>query len=234
MNIALITAGGVGERSKADVPKQFLFINDIPLIIYTLKAFQMSPYIDAIAVVCLNGWQLALQGYAEKEGITKLKWIFKGGKTVQDSWRNGITELMKRDDVDYLGTNIICHDGVRPLVSQRIIEECVRKCDQYGFAVTVNKVPEVVMSFDETYKTSSNILIDRKYLVTRQNPQAFKLSVLYTKYKNLTNVIGKIDPYEVVCDGELPMANCVFSDIFNFKITYPEDIEMFKTIINAQ
>ena len=80
MNIVLITAGGIGNRMGQDIPKQFMPIDNIPVIIYTLKAFQSHSEIDAIAVVCLNGWEVYLQAYANQFNITKLKWIFNSGK----------------------------------------------------------------------------------------------------------------------------------------------------------
>ena len=76
MNIALLTAAGRGTRMKQEIPKQFATINNKPLIIYTLEAFQRHPNIDAIIVPCLNGWEPILEAYAKQYKITKLKWIF--------------------------------------------------------------------------------------------------------------------------------------------------------------
>lgn len=78
MNIALLTAAGSGTRMGQDIPKQFMNIDDCPVIIYTMQAFQNHPQIDAIAVVCLEGWEMVLKAYASQYGITKLKWIFPG------------------------------------------------------------------------------------------------------------------------------------------------------------
>ena len=90
MNIALLTAGGVGNRMGQDIPKQFMCIDNIPVIIYTLQAFQYCEEIDAIAVVCLKGWEAMLRPYASQHNISKLKWIFEGGETNQDSIKNGV------------------------------------------------------------------------------------------------------------------------------------------------
>ncbi|MBQ7198338.1 MAG: 2-C-methyl-D-erythritol 4-phosphate cytidylyltransferase, partial [Selenomonadaceae bacterium] len=73
-NIALVLGGGSGSRMRQEIPKQFLTINDCPVIIYTLAAFQNHPEIDAIAVVCLEGWENVLKAYAKQFGITKLKY----------------------------------------------------------------------------------------------------------------------------------------------------------------
>jgi 2-C-methyl-D-erythritol 4-phosphate cytidylyltransferase len=92
-NIALIIAGGSGNRMGQDIPKQFMHINGCPIIIHTMKCFQQHPDIDAIAVVCLKGWETVLQAYANQFNIDKLKWIFPGGDTGMQSIHNGIYGL---------------------------------------------------------------------------------------------------------------------------------------------
>ena len=81
MNIAILTAAGVGSRLEQEVPKQFLSINDKPLLVYTMEKFQSHPEIDEIAVVCLQGWENMLRAYAKQFGISKLRWVFPGGET---------------------------------------------------------------------------------------------------------------------------------------------------------
>ena len=95
MNIALIIAGGIGARMLSAIPKQFITVNDKPIIIYTLEAFEKHPNIDAIAVVCIEGWEIILQNYAKEYNITKLKYIAPSGKSGQESIKNGLDELAK-------------------------------------------------------------------------------------------------------------------------------------------
>ena len=83
MNVALIIAGGSGTRMHQDIPKQFLNVYDKPVIIYTLEAFQKHPDIDAIEVVCLDGWHEILWAYAKQFNISKLKWVISGGENGQ-------------------------------------------------------------------------------------------------------------------------------------------------------
>ena len=90
MNVAMLIAGGSGQRMHQDIPKQFLNVNDKPVIIYTLEAFQKHPSIDAILVVCIDGWETVLQAYANQFNIDKLKWIVPGGLNGQRSIYNGI------------------------------------------------------------------------------------------------------------------------------------------------
>ena len=76
-----------------DIPKQFLNVHDKPVLIYTLEGFQKHPGIDAIEVVCLDGWHDVLWAYSRQFGIDKLKWVVSGGNTGQESIRNGVFNL---------------------------------------------------------------------------------------------------------------------------------------------
>ena len=133
-NIALLTAAGSGTRMGQDIPKQFMTIDDCPVIIYTMLPFQEHPKIDAIAVVCLDGWEKTLKAYANQFGITKLKYIFPGGVSNQDSIHNGLVGLREAgcsdDDI------VLIQDGVRPLVSEDIITKNIDVTNKYGYAIT--------------------------------------------------------------------------------------------------
>ena len=94
-NTALIIAGGSGERMGQDIPKQFLTVNEKPVIIYTLEAFQKHADIDEIAVVCLEGWEQVLRAYAKQFNISKLNDVIIGGANGQESIRNGVFEQTK-------------------------------------------------------------------------------------------------------------------------------------------
>ena len=129
-NIALIIGGGVGARMHQDIPKQFINVKDVPVIIYTLRAFQQHPNVDAIEVVCLDGWHDILRAYAKQFGITKLENIVSGGETGLQSIRNGLYDIAKRYDGD--DDIVLIHDAIRPLVSQDIISDNIRVCRKYG------------------------------------------------------------------------------------------------------
>lgn len=90
MNVAILTAGGIGSRTHQDIPKQFLNVNNKPIIIYTLEAFQNHPNIDEICVVILEGWEQILWAYAKQFNITKLKYVVVGGQTGQESIFNWV------------------------------------------------------------------------------------------------------------------------------------------------
>ena len=118
MNIAIIIAGGTGHRMGQDIPKQFINVYDKPVLIYTLEGFQKHPEIDAIEVVCIDGWHDIVWAYAKQFNIDKLKWIVSGGNTGQESIRNGVYNLEGKCGDDDI---IIVHDGIRPLVDETVL-----------------------------------------------------------------------------------------------------------------
>lgn len=138
MNYALIIAGGSGNRMGQDIPKQFMHVDNCPIIIHTMMAFQKHPDIQGIAVVCLAGWETVLQSYANQFCITKLKWIFPGGSNGQESIHNGIYGLKEvgcgDDDL------VLVHDAVRPLLSQDIISSISPSARSMAMPLRVSNV----------------------------------------------------------------------------------------------
>ena len=176
-NIALVIAGGSGTRMGLKIPKQFVNINDKPVIIYTLESFQHHPQIDAIEVVCIEGWEDTLKSYAKQYGITKLKWVTKGGNTSQESIRNGVYFLSdKVDDND----NIIIHDGVRPMLDEEIISDVIVKCNKYGNGVS--SMPYNEQIFIKRDEDSTVEHIPREKLRRVVTPQAYKFGKLNSAY----------------------------------------------------
>ena len=95
MNVVLLTAAGSGVRMHQDIPKQFIHVDNKPVIIHTMEAFQNHPSIDAIIVVTIEAWSAVLWAYARQFNITKLRWVVSGGETGQDSIYNGLVELKR-------------------------------------------------------------------------------------------------------------------------------------------
>ena len=124
MVVALLTAAGVGTRMGQDIPKQFMHVENKPIIIHTMEAFQRHPNVDAIMVVILPAWIEVLKAYANQFNITKLKWVVSGGKTGQESIYNGILALKEELSGDDI---VIVHDGNRCMVSDEIIRSEERR-----------------------------------------------------------------------------------------------------------
>ncbi|MGX7049097.1 2-C-methyl-D-erythritol 4-phosphate cytidylyltransferase [Lactococcus piscium] len=154
MNIALLTAGGVGSRMNMSIPKQFVHVNDKPLIIYTLEKFERHPDIDAIVVTCLKGWENILRAYVKQFQIKKLITIVESGDTGQDSIRNGLLEIEKRFSDD---DNVIIHDGNRAMVSSEIISDCIVKTELRGCGIASIPTVEVVL-YTENETSSKKVI----------------------------------------------------------------------------
>ena len=170
MTIALIIAGGTGNRMGQDIPKQFLTVNEKPVIIYTLEAFQNHPKIDAIAVVCISGWETVLQSYANQFNITKLKYIIPGGDCGQASIRNGVYELEKHFDKDDI---VLIHDAIRPMVSDEIISDCISTTLEHGNSITCIPCAEAMLQTEDSVISCGSY--PREKLKRTQTPQGFKI-----------------------------------------------------------
>ena len=232
MNIGLLIAGGSGNRMGQDIPKQFMHVDGAPIIIWTLKAFEQHPDIEAIAVVCLRGWETVLQSYANQFCIKKLKWIFPGGDTGFESIHNGIYGLKEAgcDDEDM----VLIHDGVRPLLSQEIISSNIAICKAYGYAITGIQCREAILESHDGFTTKTSI--PRDMLIRTQTPQTFRLGNIITahehaKVKGITNTVSSCTLIaELEEDIEM---HIVPGSEKNIKITSVEDLEMIKALMNT-
>ncbi len=230
MNIALIIAGGVGARMHQDIPKQFLTVNERPVIIYTLEAFQQHPEIDSIAVVCIEGWEQVLRAYANQFNITKLRYVVPGGKNGQDSIRNGVYELEKHFAPEDL---VLIHDAIRPMVSAEIISDCIRVANQYGNAITVIPCAEAMLETDDSFTATGVYPRDR--LKRTQTPQAFRIGDICDLHRRalaagITNSVAS-------CTLKMEMGEPVYFSAGsekNIKLTTVEDIEIFKALLIAK
>ena len=130
MNIAVIFAGGAGQRMNSRTkPKQFLLVHGKPIIIYTLEAFDQHPDIDAIVVVCLKEYIDVLEQLIAKFGVGKIAAIVPGGSSGQESIRNGVDKANRLYPADSV---VIVHDGVRPLIDQQTITDCIVSVGKKG------------------------------------------------------------------------------------------------------
>lgn len=232
MNIAIIIAGGSGTRTKQDIPKQFISINDKPLIIYTLEAFQKHPQIEAIEVVCLKGWEAVLCAYAKQFNISKLKWIVTGGNTGQESIRNGVYHLEQFCSEDDIA---IIHDGIRPVTEKDVISDIIVKCTEYGNAVTSLPYNEQIFVKEDEYSTRK--YIPRETLRRVQTPQAYKYGKLLWAYKEAfeknIGISGSSYTNTMMVDLGETLYFAVGSEK-NIKITTMEDMELFKAMLNMK
>ena len=228
MNIALIKAGGVGSRMGARVPKQFILINDKPIIIYTLESFQKHPNVDEIVVVCVDGWHDILRSYCKQFGITKVTSIVSGGETSLKSIQNGLNAIKdhaKDDDM------ILVHDGNRPLISQEIISDTIANCERFGSAVAAIPVTDEVMMTNEGPLASTKFL-NRKELYRIQTPDAYKFGLLWGLFEKatedqLTN-LGATNTLMIANGGTVHFAQ---GSELNIRLTTQEDILLCESLL---
>lgn len=228
--IGMLIAGGSGNRMHQDIPKQFLTVNERPVIIYTLEAFEKHPEIDAIAVVCIEGWEQVLWAYAKQFNITKLKYIIPGGKNGQDSIRNGAYELRKHFDDDDI---ILVHDAIRPMISAEIISDCIRVTREYGNATTVIPCAEAMLTTDDGKASTGSY--PRDNLKRTQTPQGFHLGYFCELHRAALE--KGIDNSVASCTLMIEMGRQVYFSAGsekNIKLTTVEDIDIFKALLAAK
>ena len=229
-NVGLLIAGGSGARMHQDIPKQFLTVNEKPVIVYTLEAFQNHPEIDEIAVVCIEGWEQVLWAYAKQFNISKLHYVVPGGKNGQDSIRNGVFELEKHFKSEDL---VLIHDAIRPMVSGEIIADNIRVARKYGNAITVIPCAEAMMQTEDGVMSIGSYPRDR--LKRTQTPQAFRIGDICDLHRRalkegVTNSVAS-------CTLEIEMGEQVYfshGSEKNIKLTTVEDIDIFKALLAAK
>ena len=230
-NIALLIAGGSGNRMGQDIPKQFMHVDGCPIIIHTMNCFQKHPDIDAISVVCLKGWETVLQAYANQFSIDKLKYIFPGGNSGMESIHNGIYGLQDAgcDDEDL----VLIHDSVRPLLSQDIISSNIAICKAYGYAITGIQCREALLESEDGF--SSTTSIPRDTLIRTQTPQTFRLRNILNVHEEakMKGIVDSVASCTLVAEVGGREMHIVPGSEKNIKITTVEDLEILKALMHT-
>lgn len=225
MNIALILAGGTGSRLGEGVPKQYLEVKGRPVISYCLDVFEKQDTIEAIQIVAGQEWQSVIRSRAGG----KVRGYSNPGATRQLSVWNGLQDILqyaRETDV------VIIHDAARPLVTARIIEDCLSACRAHDGALPVLPVKDTVYQGEEGRITS---LLDRRKIYAGQAPEAFVLGPYYEANKRLfpqeiLKINGSTEP-AVMAGLDIALVD---GDEINFKITTREDLRRFEQIMEAE
>ena len=234
MNTALIFAGGVGRRmNSGSVPKQFLEIDGKPIIIHTIEHFDKHPMIDKIVVVLIEDWIDRFKEMLVQFGITKVVSVIPGGKTGQESIRNGLTEIERIAGVPAEEVTVLIHDGVRPLINEKLITDNINAVAEYGNAVTVVPAIETVIEID----TDGDIfkVADRSIYRLARAPQSFILSDILNAHRRSLK-----DGTDYIIDSAMLMRHygailhTVEGPIDNIKITTPMDYIVFKAMYEVK
>lgn len=229
-NIAVIFAGGSGKRmNTVSRPKQFLELNGKPVIIYTLELFDNHPQIDGIVVVCIKSWISFLEKQLKKFEINKVVSIVPGGETGQDSIFNGLEAAYQRYGVN--NVNVLIHDGVRPLITEDTISECIKTVEEKGNCITCIPATE---TFVVKHSNGTLSIPQRTNSLIARAPQCFKLEEIYKVHK-LAQKEGRhdfIDSCSMMSEYGYRM-NTIIGPMENIKITTPTDFFIFRAMVQV-
>lgn len=231
MNVALIFAGGTGQRMHSGtIPKQFLQLHGKPILIYTIEQFESHEKIDGIVVVCLETWIERLLKMLDSFGIRKVKAIVPGGASGQESIFNGIKaarEWYSDDDI------LLVHDGVRPLIDEVTITNAIACAEMNGNAITVTSAIETVTIDNEGDQIGT--IVERSRCKMARAPQCFALGEIYAAHMK-----ARQDQIDTFIDSASMMKYyghplfCVEGPAANIKITTPSDFYIFRALTDAK
>lgn len=225
MNVAVILAGGVGSRVGAKVPKQFIEVLGKPVIVYTLERFQHNANIDAIEVVCIESYIDTLKALIGQYGLTKVRWIVKGGEDFQHSVMHGIDNLkdkVKPDDI------VLIHYAASPFVTDEILDDAVKVCKEKGNCTSAT--PTVLLCGSNDGGKSER-WVDRDRVMQLNSPQCFKYSYVTELYEEAQEkgLIDKVEPHTTTLMFALGRTIYFsYGTQSNIKITTKEDLATFE------
>ena len=231
MNIAIIFAGGTGQRMNSRTrPKQFLELHGKPIIIYTLEHFEQHEQIDGIIVVCVAGWIDYCRELLKKYQITKVKAVIPGGETGMLSRFEGVKKAAELYPED---TICLMHDGVRPLIDHDLISRNIASVEKYGSGVTVAPAVETIAV--KTVNNKVGKIIDRSLCQMAKAPQSFRLGELLKAHQ------AAVDAGETDCIDTAYLMQQSGHDVYtvegsaeNIKITTPTDFYTFRALMDIR
>ncbi len=233
MNIAVIFAGGTGVRMNSQTkPKQFLELHGKSILLHTIEHFEFHPDIDFIVVACLESWIETLKNELCRFGIKKVRWIVKGGETVQSSIYNALKKI--EENVDLSDDDIVLlHDGVRPLINQQLISQNIESVKKYGSGVTVAYQYETVVTVNS--EGFIDQVIDRNTARVAKAPQSFYIKDVLAVHKkaNSENKMNFIDTASLMSYYGHKLRQ-VLGSADNLKVTTAIDFYMFKAMLDAR
>ena len=214
---AIVLAAGSGKRMNSKVHKQYLIIQDRPVLYYSLKAFEDSAVDEIVLVVGKGEEKFCRKEIVDKYGISKVKAIVEGGKERYHSVFEG---LKQTSDADY----VLIHDGARPFVDQDIIRRCMQEVQKYQACVVGMPVKDTIKIADEEGYAKQTP--DRKNVWMIQTPQTFSYALIYEAYEEMlkTEDAAITDDAMVLERTKGKKSKLIEGSYRNIKITTPEDL----------
>ncbi|HXI00785.1 MAG TPA: 2-C-methyl-D-erythritol 4-phosphate cytidylyltransferase [Sphingobacteriaceae bacterium] len=215
---AIIVAGGIGNRMENSIPKQFLLLGGIPVLMRSIEAFFNSELKPSIILVLHSAHIQLWKELCIRHGFKISHQIVQGGETRFSSVKNGL-KLVNNNSITAI------HDGARPIVSQSLINKCFRSAEQHG-----NAIPGVQSSDSiRQLRNGTSKSLKREEIYKIQTPQVFKTEVLVNAYEQLFEPIFSDDASVVEKAGHI--IHLVDGESSNIKITYPEDLIIAESLL---
>jgi len=226
MNVAIVVAGGRGRRMGTEAPKQYLQLGGKTILQITLEAFQRAGEVGRIILVVPRGEVVYCRDeIVDRPGLDKGAQVVMGGKTRQESVARGLEAIEK------LGAHpdvVLVHDGVRPFIQTKIIDQAARIAAHFGAALTAIPVIDTIKAI--TDDGFVRLTPDRRWLMRAQTPQAFQYDTLLDAHRRAAaeDFVGTDDCQLVERIGGRVVI--VPGDERNIKITTPHDWEVAQAI----
>ena len=233
MNVAVIFAGGKGTRMRSQgVPKQFLKVHGKPILIHTLEIFEKNKNIDKIVVACVEDWIDYCKNIIDEYDISKVEGVVPGGSTGQESIYNA---LVKAKRIAWGRNNIVLiHDGVRPLIDSKLINNCIDTVKEKGNAITCVQCKETIV-YCSNGKDIDSVITDRDSLLIARAPQCFYLDdILEAHNKARSEGINTFTDSGTLMSHYGHKLHTVIGKSENIKITTPDDYYIFKALLEAK
>lgn len=227
---AIIPAAGSGKRIGSDIPKQYISLAGLPVLIHTLIKFQRSELIDEIILVVGKGEVKWVKDcILADQDLKKVSSVVEGGVQRQDSVACGLKQVWDNiDDNDI----VVIHDAVRPFVDQKKIDDCIWEAKKTGACVLGIQIKETLKTIDEGGIILTTVPYQGVWIA--QTPQAFRASLLKKAYINSKDE-GFYGTDEASLVERLPYPIKVIpGSYWNIKITYPEDLELAEQILQMR
>ena len=228
MNTVLLMMGGSGTRFGADVPKQYVLINDKPVFSYILKGYDDLDPVDRIIVVSHKNFIEYVNETAQQEDIKKLYKVVEGGDTRSESVKNGLIAANKFSNDDDV---IMIHDATHPYVDEQGVKDIIKAVREYGGATLAQFNYDTVYRMDDDHILTN--IEPRFNIVAGASPEAFSFKRIYDIYMNSP----KEELEQMTSAGAIALAHdikmkVIRANVLNLKITYKDDMDLFTKLVN--
>lgn len=224
-NIAIVLAAGQGKRMGSGVNKQFLMLQEKPILYHTLKAFSDNDNIDEIVLVCAEkDMDYCKENVVNAYGFDKVKAIVLGGVERQDSVYNGLKAIKSCDIV-------LIHDGARPFITNDIIDEGIKMAKAHGACTCGVKAKDTIKLKDSEGFSRATLNREDTFLI--QTPQCFDYNIILKCHEKLNEDRHLVTDDTMVVEMFNQKVYLYEGSYFNIKITTPEDMIIGENILNG-